>query len=44
MAISHPKRVGDLLGKVYRLVADGELPLPDSTPLPAVPTRPRRSG
>jgi polyketide synthase 5 len=31
MSESHPKRIGDLLGTVYRLVADGELPLPEST-------------
>jgi polyketide synthase 5 len=31
MAKSHPQRVGDLLGKVYQLVAGGELPLPRST-------------
>ena len=34
MSESHPKRVGDLLGTVYRLVADGELPLPDSIHYP----------
>ncbi len=34
MADSHPQRVGDLLGKVYQLVADGELPLPQSTHYP----------
>jgi polyketide synthase 5 len=34
MAASHPQRVGDLLGKVYQLVADGELPLPQSTHYP----------
>jgi acyl transferase domain-containing protein/acyl carrier protein len=28
MSESHPKRIGDLLGTVYRLVADGGLPLP----------------
>jgi polyketide synthase 5 len=28
MSESHPKRIGDLLGTVYRLVADRELPLP----------------
>lgn len=31
MSESHPKRIGDLLSTVYRLVADGELPLPEST-------------
>jgi polyketide synthase 5 len=31
MSESHPKRIGDLLGTVYRLVADGELPLPESS-------------
>ena len=31
---SHPKQIGDLLGTVYRLVADGELPLPESTRYP----------
>ena len=34
MSESHPKRIGDLLGTVYRLVADGELPLPESTRYP----------
>jgi acyl transferase domain-containing protein/acyl carrier protein len=34
MATSHPQRVGDLLGKVYQLVADGDLPLPQSTHYP----------
>ena len=34
MTKSHPQRFGDLLGKVYRLVADGELPLPPSTHYP----------
>lgn len=34
MARSHPRRVGDLLGTVYRLVADGELPPPRSTRFP----------
>ena len=34
MSDSHPKRIGDLLGTVYRLVADGELPLPESTHYP----------
>ena len=34
MSESHPKRIGDLLGTVYRLVADGELPLPESTYYP----------
>ncbi|MGH3262610.1 MAG: zinc-binding dehydrogenase, partial [Trebonia sp.] len=34
LAESRPQRVGDLLGKVYRLVADGELPLPQSTRYP----------
>ncbi len=34
MSESHPKRIGDLLGTVYRLVADGELPLPESTHYP----------
>jgi polyketide synthase 5 len=29
MSQSHPHRVGDLLSTVYRLVADGELPLPE---------------
>lgn len=31
MSQSHPKRVGDLLDTVYRLVAAGELPLPEIT-------------
>jgi polyketide synthase 5 len=34
MSESHPRRVGDLLGTVYRLVADGELPSPESTHYP----------
>ncbi len=34
MAESHPQQVGDLLGTVYRLVADGELPLPACTHYP----------
>ena len=34
MSQSHPKRVGDLLGTVYRLVADGQLPFPESTRYP----------
>ena len=34
MSQSHPKRIGDLLGTVYRLVADGELPSPESTHYP----------
>jgi polyketide synthase 5 len=34
MSQSHPQRVGDLLGTVYRLVADGELPLPEITHWP----------
>ena len=34
MSESHPKQIGDLLGTVYRLVADGELPLPESTRYP----------
>jgi polyketide synthase 5 len=34
MSESHPKRIGDLLGTVYRLVADGDLPLPESTHYP----------
>ena len=34
MANSHPQRFGELLGTVYRLVADGELPLPRSTHYP----------
>ena len=34
MSERHPKRIGDLLGTVYRLVADGELPLPESTRYP----------
>jgi acyl transferase domain-containing protein/acyl carrier protein len=34
MSQSHPKRIGELLGTVYRLVADGELPLPESTRYP----------
>ena len=34
MSHSHPKRIGDLLGRVYRLVADGELPAPEITHYP----------
>jgi acyl transferase domain-containing protein/acyl carrier protein len=34
MSESHPKRIGDLLGTVYRLVADGQLPVPESTRYP----------
>lgn len=34
MSQSHPHRVGDLLSTVYRLVADGELPLPEITHYP----------
>lgn len=34
MSQSHPDRVGDLLSTVYRLVADGELPLPEITHYP----------
>ena len=34
MAASHPQRVGDLLGTVYQLVADGSLPMPQSTHYP----------
>ena len=34
MSESHPHQIGDLLGIVYRLVADGELPLPESAHYP----------
>ncbi|KAA1251977.1 SDR family NAD(P)-dependent oxidoreductase, partial [Mycobacterium simiae] len=34
MAESHPQRIANLLGTVYRLVADGELPLPVTTHYP----------
>jgi NADPH:quinone reductase-like Zn-dependent oxidoreductase/acyl carrier protein len=34
MSQSHPQRVGDLLDAVYRLVADAELPMPESTHYP----------
>ena len=34
MSQSHPQRIGDVLGTVYRLVANGELPLPDITRYP----------
>ena len=34
MAKSHPQRVGDLLATVYRLVAAGRLPLPETTSYP----------
>lgn len=34
MSRSHPKRMGDLLSTVYRLVADGALPVPEITRYP----------
>jgi acyl transferase domain-containing protein/acyl carrier protein len=34
MAESHPRRIGELLGTVYRLVAEGELPPPEITHYP----------
>ena len=34
MSQTHPLRIQDLLRKVYRLVADGELPMPESTHYP----------
>ena len=34
MAKSHPQRFGELLGRVYKLVASDELPLPPSTHYP----------
>jgi polyketide synthase 5 len=34
MADSQPERIGDLLRTVYRLIADGELPMPESTHYP----------
>jgi polyketide synthase 5 len=34
MSASHPHRVGELLRKVYRLMADGELPTPEHTSHP----------
>ncbi|MGA7467505.1 sulfolipid-1 biosynthesis phthioceranic/hydroxyphthioceranic acid synthase [Mycobacterium sp.] len=34
MSESHPKRIAELLGTVYRLVADGQLPVPESTRYP----------
>lgn len=34
MSKSHPQRVGDLLATVYRLVAAGQLPLPESASYP----------
>lgn len=34
MAVSHPKKVQNLLDTVYRLTADGVLPLPESTHYP----------
>jgi polyketide synthase 5 len=34
LAQSRPQRIGDLLGKVYQLIADGELPLPQCTHYP----------
>jgi polyketide synthase 5 len=36
MSASHPHRVGELLRKVYRLMADGELPTPEHTSHPLV--------
>jgi acyl transferase domain-containing protein/acyl carrier protein len=38
MSESHPERIGELLSTVYRLVADGELPLPESTHRPLADT------
>lgn len=34
MSQSHPKRIGDLLATVYRLVAEGKLPSPTGIPCP----------
>ena len=34
MSQTHPQRIQNLLRTVYRLVADGELPMPDSTHYP----------
>jgi polyketide synthase 5 len=34
MSQTHPQRIQDLLRTVYRLVADGELPMPESTHYP----------
>jgi polyketide synthase 5 len=34
MSRSHPQRIGDLMRTVYHLIANGELPLPESTRLP----------
>lgn len=34
MAASRPKQVADLLAKVYQLIADGDLPVPQSTRYP----------
>jgi polyketide synthase 5 len=34
MSQTHPRRIQDLLRTVYRLVADGELPMPESTHYP----------
>jgi polyketide synthase 5 len=34
MSATHPQRIRDLLRTVYRLVADGELPMPESTHYP----------
>ncbi len=39
MAVSHPQRFGELLGKVYRLVADGRCRYPRQ-PFTRCPTRP----
>ncbi|MGH3551406.1 MAG: sulfolipid-1 biosynthesis phthioceranic/hydroxyphthioceranic acid synthase, partial [Mycobacterium sp.] len=36
MSDSHPQRIGELLRTVYRLVADGELPLPEHVNYPFV--------
>src|ERR1700740_14810 len=36
MSISHPGQVRELLNKVYKLAADGVLPVPESTDYPLV--------
>jgi polyketide synthase 5 len=38
MTVTHPDKIRDLLATVYRLVADGSLPLPDITHFPLTET------
>ena len=44
MSVSHPRRVRDLLSTVYRLTADGALPMPAEHALPACRRRDRDPG